>query len=452
MTDHLPELQIAFERIQSALQDEKYEQALDLFNSLVPGDQVDLFNQLEEDQQSALLARLGVDATADLFDRLDDSDTLDAAENLPIELLADILEEMQPDEAADLLGDLPPEQASQALDEMEDSEDVLPLLGFPDETAGGRMTTEFIAMRRQTTVQQALDFLRQVSPDHEVPYYIFVVDREKRLVGVLGLRELVISSPDTRMEDIMDADVLYIEAGVDQEEVARQMTRHDLSAIPVVDQQRRMLGVITHDDILDVLSEEATEDIYLLASVGNSDLEPDSPVSDHLRGRLPWLYVNTITALIAAWVISNFENIIAQVAALAVFTSVVSGLGGNAGSQTVALIVRSLALGKTSPAKLKQVLGREFLIGLLQGVSVGIVVGIGVYLWRGNAYLGLVVGLALWANLIVAGLAGALIPLGLGRMGMDPALASTVFVTAISDSLGFLIFLSLAAFFLNHLL
>jgi magnesium transporter len=250
----------------------------------------------------------------------------------------------------------------------------------------------------------------------------------------------------------MDADVLYVEAGLDQEEVARQMTRHDLSAIPVVDNQRHMLGVITHDDILDVLAEEATEDIYLLASVGNSELEPDSPIRSQLRGRLPWLYVNTITALIAAWVISNFEDIIAQVAALAVFTSVVSGLGGNAGSQTVAMIVRSLALGKTTTDKIKGVLAREMLIGMLQGVAVGAVVAVGVYLWRGNPYLGLVVGLALWANLIVAGFAGALIPLGLGRLGMDPALASSVFVTAITDSIGFLIFLALAAQFLRHLL
>jgi magnesium transporter len=450
--DQVPELQIALERIQSALQEPKLDQALEIFNDLALGDQVEIFNQLEEDHRRALIAELGVVATADLFDRLTDSDTLEAAENLPIGLLADILEEMQPDEAADLLGDLSPEQASQALDEMEDPEDVLPLLGYPDETAGGRMTTEYIAMRRHTRVSQALEFLREVSPDHEVPYYIFVLDREKRLVGVLGLRELVVSTPDTLVEDIMDLGVVYVEAGVDQEDVARQMARHEISAIPVVDQQRHMLGVITHDDIIDVISEEATEDIYLLASVGSNELEPDSPVGQHLRGRLPWLFVNTLTALLAAWVISNFEGMIAQLAVLAVFQSVVAGLGGNASSQTVALIVRSLALGKTSPSRIRKVLGREITVGILQGLAVGAVVALGVYLWRGNIYLGLVIGLALLANLVVAGVAGALIPLSLGRFGMDPALASSVLVTALTDSLGFLIFLSLAAYFLPRLL
>lgn len=450
--EQVPELQIALERLQSALQEPTLDQALEIFNDLALGDQVEVFNQLEDDERQALIAELGVEATADLFDRLTDSDTLDAAENLPIALLADILEEMQPDEAADLLGDLSPEQASQALDEMEDPEDVLPLLGYPDETAGGRMTTEYIAMRRHTRVSQALEFLREVSPDHEVPYYIFVLDREKRLVGVLGLRELVVSTPDTVVEDIMNTDVVYVEAGVDQEDVARQMARHEISAIPVVDQQRHMLGVITHDDIIDVISEEATEDIYLLASVGSNELEPDSPVGQHLRGRLPWLFVNTLTALLAAWVISNFEGMIAQLAVLAVFQSVVAGLGGNASSQTVALIVRSLALGKTSPSRIRKVLGREITVGLLQGLAVGTVVALGVYLWRGNIYLALVIGLALLANLVVAGVAGALIPLGLGRIGMDPALASSVIVTAFTDSLGFLIFLSLAAYFLPQLL
>jgi magnesium transporter len=301
-------------------------------------------------------------------------------------------------------------------------------------------------------VSQALEFLREVNPDHEVPYYIFVVDREKRLVGVLGLRELVVASPDTMVEDIMDPDVVYVESGVDQEDVARLMARHEISAIPVLDQQRHMLGVITHDDIIDVISEEATEDIYLLASVGSNELEPDSPVGQHLRGRLPWLFVNTLTALVAAWVISNFEGMIAQLAVLAVFQSVVAGLGGNASSQTVALIVRSLALGKTSPSRIRKVLGREITVGLLQGLAVGTVVALGVYLWRGNIYLGLVIGLALLANLVVAGVAGALIPLSLGRFGMDPALASSVLVTALTDSLGFLIFLSLAAYFLPRLL
>jgi len=451
MSEHVVDLQLAVERIKKVLEDGLHAPALAIFQELTLGDQAEAFNRLSEEEQAVLLPLLDVSATADLFDRLTDSETLEAAESLSLEKLADVLEEMQPDEAADLLGDLTPEQASLALEEMEDPEDVLPLLGFPDETAGGRMTTEYIAMRRHTRVDQALEFLRQVSPDHEVPYYIFVVDREKRLVGVLGLRELVISPKDARMEDIMDTEVVHVASGVDQEEVANLMGRHDLSAIPVVDASNHLIGVITHDDILDVLSEEATEDIYRLASVAGTDLEPDSPVRQHVRGRLPWLFLNTLTALFAAWVISNYEAIIAQVAALAVFQSVVAGMGGNASSQTVAVIVRSLALGKTDPSKAMAVLWQELKVGVLQGLAVGTLVALGVWLWRGNPYLGIVVGGALLANLIVAGLAGALIPLALKGIGQDPALSSSVLVTAVTDSLGFLIFLSLAAYFLPHL-
>ncbi len=452
MTDIFPSYQLALERIEKTLSEGKNKEGLQTFLYLPLGDQVAVFNLLDEEIQDFFVKQMDVDATADLFDRLTDADTLEAAENLSTKRLADVLDEMQPDEAADLLGDLPPEQAEQALEEMEESEEILPLLAYPDESAGGRMTTEFIAMQASTKVSQALEFLRHVSPDHEVPYYIFIVNKTNKLLGVLGLRELVVASPSTMIDEIMDAEVVHVEASLDQEEVANVMARFELSAIPVVDESEKMLGVITHDDVLDVLSEEATEDIYRLASVSSTELEPESPVRAHIRGRLPWLYLNTLTALFAAWVISNYEDIIAKVAMLAIFLSVVGGLGGNSSSQTVALMVRALALGKTSPRKIWNVLRRELAVGALQGLAVGGIVALGVWLWRGNPYMGLVVGLAIFANLIIAGLVGAFIPLALEKLGQDPALASTVLVTTITDSLGFLIFLTLAGYYLPQLL
>jgi magnesium transporter len=438
-------------QIRSALENEDFKEAIETFLEPVPGDQVEVFNLLEDEEQSTLLEHLNIEATADLFDRLEDSETLEAAEGLPIDRLADILEEMQPDEAADLLGDLPPEQASLALEEMEDIEDVLPLLEFPDQTAGGRMTTAYISVRRQTTSGMTIEFLRHVQPDDEVPYYIFVTDMDNCLVGVVGLRELVVADPEITIEKIMDSEVIYVNQNMDQEIVAQVMTRYDLSALPVVNDQQRLVGVITHDDILDVLAEEATEDVYRLASVGDTELEPESNIREHLKGRLPWLYVNTITAMFAAWVISNFEGIIAQVAVLAVFQSVVAGLGGNASTQTIALIIRAIAIGKLAPNRLFHVLGREFLVAILQGFSVALVVGLGVYFWRGNIYLAIVLGAAIIGNLIVAGIVGTLIPLGLKALKQDPAMASPVLVTACTDSLGFLIFLSLATYFLTKL-
>ena len=241
------------------------------------------------------------------MEELEDEIVLEAIESLSTERLADVLDEMEPDEAADLLGDLPPEQASEALANMEDADEVIPLLGYPDETAGGLMTTSFIALRRHTTAEQAIQFLRQVSPETEIPYYLYVIDRSTRLIGLVGLRELVIAEPSTTMEDIMDHEVVFVASGTDQEEVARIMTRYDLAAVPVVDPQRRLVGVITYDDILEVLENEATEDVYRLANVGDTDLDPRSPISEQLKGRLPWIYLNTATALFASWVISNYE-------------------------------------------------------------------------------------------------------------------------------------------------
>ena len=447
MTDpHLLELTI--EHIREALQTRHFDRATDAILGLHPADQAEVFNALDDKEQGILLQHLDIPATADLFDELEDEDTLEAAENLTPERLADVLNEMAPDEAADLLGDLPPEQADEALAQMDDPEDVIPLLGYPDETAGGRMTTAFIGLRPQITAEAAIQFLRDASLENDVPYYLFVVDQEECLIGVTGLRELVIANPQASMGDIMDPNVIHVAADADQEEAARIMTRYDLSALPVVDEQGQMVGVITHDDILDVLEDEATEDIYRLASVADTDLEPDSAIYEQLRGRLPWLLLNTGTALFASWVISNFGDLFVQVAVLAFFQSVVAGQGGNAASQNVAMIVRALALGKVAHKQIWPIFLRQLSVSLVQGCIIGLLVGLGVGLWQQNPYLGLVLGLALVGNMLVAGIVGTLAPLALKSLGQDPALASTVLVTAATDSLGFLIFLSLAKVFL----
>lgn len=439
-------------QIQSAIVEHQYQNAINIFRDLHPGDQVEVFDMLDSDEKSEILSRLDVSETAQLFTRQEDNETLEAAEGLSIERLADVLDEMAPDEAADLLLDLPPHQAAEAIEQMEDFKDILPLLEYPDETAGGRMTTEFLSISDQATSAEVMDYLRTIHPDSRVPYYIFVIDQNKKLVGVTGLRELVVSSPQTTVKNFMNPEVISVNTWMDQEEVSRIMVEYDLSALPVVNEEKQLVGVITHDDILDVIQEEATEDIYRLASVSDFELEPDSPIRDQLQGRLPWLFLNTLTALFASWVISHFEAIIAQVAVLAVFQSVVAGQGGNAASQSVAMFVRALALGNVPRGQTLSLLFRQMVVGLFQGVAVGIVVGIGVTIWKGNPYLGMVLGLALIGNLILAGIVGTLIPLGLRAIGQDPAMASSVLVTAATDSLGFFIFLSLAKHFFANLI
>lgn len=439
------------EAIRSSIKNKQFNKAIIDFKILHPGDQVELFELLDNEEQNYLISHLDVSATAILFSHQEDDETLQAAEVLSIDRLADVLEEMEPDEAADLLGDLPADQAAEALEKMEDTDDVLELLKYPDETAGGRMTTDFISLSINATNSEAIEILRQLEPDSEVPYYIFVTEKN-RLAGILGLRELVVSPPDTKIKEYIETAVIHVRDWMDQEEVAQIMVTYDLATLPVINEDHELVGVITHDDILDVLQEEATEDIYRLASVSDAALEPDSPIKEQLKGRLPWLFLNTLTALFASWIISNFEDIIAQVAVLAVFQSVVTGQGGNAASQGVAMFVRTMALGNIPPGKTMSLLFRQMLVGLIQGIAVGIVVGVGVYFWKGNIYLGLILGLALVGNMVLAGIVSTLIPMGLNSIGQDPALASSVLVTAVTDSLGFFIFLSLANLFIGHLI
>jgi magnesium transporter len=450
MTDQNDPIDFATDLIRRALEGQPDEETLAGLADLHPADLAEVFEQLDEDEQDQLIQLLDVPTTADLLEELDDDETLEAIEDLTPGRLADLLDEMEPDEAADILGDLPRAQAEVVLGQMEDADEVRPLLGYPDETAGGLMTTSFVALRRQTTAEQAIQFIREVSPTSDIPYYLYVVDRLQKLTGVIGFRELVIASPDTTMQEIMDPDVITVAVGVDQEEVARLMSRYSLAAIPVVDANERLVGVITHDDILEVIEEEATEDIYRLANVSDTELEPNSPLVEQVRGRLPWLFLNMLTALFASWVVSNFESLIGEIAILAAFQSVVAGLGGNSGSQNIVMVVRALALGRMDNKKIWEVLGRQVLVGLIQGLMVGSVVAVVITLLRGDFHLGLILLLAMTANMVVAAVVGTLVPLFLAKIGKDPAVASTILLTAATDSFGFFIFLTLASIFVRY--
>jgi len=434
--------------LEESIENGNYEVVLEIIRSLHPADQAKVFNELNQEKQDELLQKLEISEIADIFDELDDKQTLIAARNLPLPFLADIIDDMDPDEAADLLGDLPGQEVRKTISLLEEPEEILPLLRYPDETAGGRMTTDFLVLGPEDTAEGAIQYLRTTGWETDIPYYLFVVNQEKELLGVMGLRELVCADPDQEINEIMSSHVVSVQAMDDQEKAAGVMKHYDLSALPVLNNKEQLVGVISHDDILDVLADETTEDIYRLASVSDSALEPDSKLFLQLKGRLPWLLLNTITALIGSWVISNFGDLFVKVAVLAFFQSVVAAQGGNAASQNVAMIVRSLALGKVEPKKVWPILFRQVTVGLLLGIVIGVIVGVGVGYWQSNPYLGFVLGLALLGNMLVASIVGTLAPLILEFAGQDPALASSVLVTAITDIIGFLIFLSLASLFL----
>jgi magnesium transporter len=300
------------------------------------------------------------------------------------------------------------------------------------------------------TVQDALAALRAWGPDEAITYYLFVVDRDKVLRGVVPLRKLITADPNATLESIMDTDVISVHAHTDQEEAAQLMTRYSLLALPVVDDAGRLLGMITHDDLVEVIEEEATEDIYRLGGLSEEE-RVFGPVRTSVRRRLPWLYVNTLTAFLAAGVISQFQDTIERVAILAAFQAIVAGQGGNAGTQTMTVMVRGLALGEVELRDVWHALLKEVSVGLINGVAVGLVVGAIASLLHGNPLLGVIIGLAMIGNMIMAGMAGALVPMILKRLKIDPALASGIVVTAITDVTGFALFLGLATLLIQWL-
>ena len=445
------DVDIILEQVREALAEEDWNQAVALVEALRPPDQAELFGDLPPTEQDQLLPRLDLEDSADILEELEEEEAAEVAARLTAGELARILDEMEPDEAADLLGDIAPEQAAEVLAVMEEPEEVRPLLVHADESAGGLMTSANITLHREMTAQQAIAHLRVLSPESEAVYYLFVVDQDVRLVGVVSLLQLVVVPSETRIEDIMDPDVIHVQADADQEEAAHLMSRYDLLALPVVDVERRLLGLITHDDLVEVLEEEATEDIYRLGGV-LEEQPPDVPVPAALRSRLPWLVLNLGTALASATILSLFEGTIASVAVLAAFFPIVAGVSGSAGTQTLTVTVRGLALGELSPRDGLRALGRETLIGLANGLAVGCLVALIALVWKGTAMLGLVVGIATLLNMVGAGIAGALVPLIMQLLHVDPALGSPILVTTITDTSGYFIYLGLATLVLTRLI
>ena len=441
----------ALEQVREALSKGDWSQAVALVEALRPPDQADLFGELPPTEQDQLLPRLDLEDSADILEELEEEEAAEIAARLKTEELARILDEMEPDEAADLLGDIAPERAVAVLAAMEEPEQVRPLLIHADESAGGLMTSAKVMLHKEMTAEAAIAYLRAVAPESENVYYLFVVDQDIRLVGVVSLRQLVVVPPWTRVEEIMDPEIIQVRADADQEEAARLMSRYDLLALPVVDHAGRLLGLITHDDLVEVLEEEATEDIYRLGGVLDEQ-PPDVPIPAALRTRLPWLVLNLGTALASATVLSLFENTIASVAIIAAFFPIVAGVSGSAGTQTLTVTVRGLALGEINVRDGFRTLGREMLIGMANGIAVGGLIAIIALAWKGTPMLGIVVGLATLLNMVGAGIAGALVPVLMQVLKVDPALASPILVTTITDTCGYFIYLGLATMVLTRLI
>src|SRR3954470_6338384 len=369
-----------------------------------------------------------------------------------VEEIGKLLQDLPSDDAAALIDYLPEELSAAVLELVQKRPaggDVGELLEYEEQTAGRIMNPKVFALAEDMTAGESIVAL-QGSRDVEVVFYLYVIDVRRHLVGVVSLRRLLLVAPDTPLKRIMTTDLISVRADMDQEEVARQVASYNLLAIPVVDEENKLVGVITVDDVIDVIKDEATEDVYRLAGVAGDD-RVFSPATDSLRKRVPWLQVNLVTAFIAASVVALFEGRIQQAPALAVFMPVVAGMGGNAATQTLTVIVRGIALGELTWANTRKALFKEAVVGIGNGFACGIVGALVVWAWKGNPWLGMILGAAMVINMFVAATAGTLIPLSLRALKIDPALASSVFITTLTDVFGFASFLGLGTLFLRFL-
>ena len=413
---------------------------------------IDVAIALEEFEDTEILSftdRIDAEHMAQVFEQADEDLQFRIAELLGVDNMLKLFQYMSKDDIADILGEMPINMRKKILNMMKrkDTLEIQNLLLYEDDTAGGLMTTEYIALNGKWTVGKALDKIKEIAPKTEVIETIFVLNGRKELIGTADLRDILVEKNDTLLEEIMYDNIVSVPAEMDQEEVSHIVSKYDLKVVPVINRKNSLLGIITVDDIIDVLFEEQTEDILRMAGVGTEE-DVDNSVLKSVKMRLPWLMVNLVTAFLSSTVISIFEGTIAQVTALAAAMPIVAALGGNTGNQTLSLVIRKITLGELSLKEDWRLVTKEISLAFVNGAIMGLIAGTVMGLRYGNFYLGVVMLMAMLVNITVAGISGFFIPLILKALKIDPALASSIFLTATTDICGYLAFLGLARIFL----
>jgi len=411
-----------------------------------------VFRTLSLPNQHELLDMIeDVNQKGDLFSELDEDTFLALHESMELDALVEILENMPTDDAADLLGRLPDEKSNTILERMkkEGSEEIEGLLHYDDDTAGGIMVPEFIALKEDTTAREAIESLQKEHLDVEMPFYLYAVDEYGKLVGVSSLRQLVVVPPETPLKDFMTTDVFSVLTSMDQEEVAKIVARYDILAVPVVNETNQIVGIVTVDDVIDIFREEATEDILKMAGVGGEEFVETQSVIRSTRIRLPWLFASCIGGIIAFFIIGHFEGSLKKLAYLAAFIPVILGMGGNIGTQTSTIVVRGLATGRLNIRDTWSVVLKELAIGFILGMVYGFLVGLVAQLRYSTFQVAISVGFAVISSMSVAALVGSLVPMGFARINVDPAVATGPFVTTAIDIVSVYFYFQIATAFLG---
>lgn len=438
-------IDFVLDRVQKALERDDLNSAIQILETLRAPDQAEVFNELDDADKIVLLPQLNPSTSADILEDLEDEEAAELVSALPSNDAILIVSEMEPDEAADLLGDMDSAQAETILAGLENPEEVRPLLLHLDDSAGGLMTSEFLALRRRMTAGEAIEAIRQWQPETEAAYHLFVVDGQEKLVGVVSMRQLIVANPRSLLADFMETQVISVPAGTDQEECARIMKRYDLLALPVVNGENRLLGVITIDDVIDVMEEEATEDIQRLGGAQPLD-QPylSTRITAVTRKRIGWLLLLFVTESLTGTVLRYFEGELQSVVALAFFVPLLIGTGGNAGSQTTSTIIRALAVGDIDLEDALRSLWHEIRVGLLLGIGMAVIAYLRALTWGSSAGLALTVSLAIFTIVLWANGLGAMLPILAARLGIDPTVVSGPVMSTLVDATGLFIYFTVA--------
>lgn len=416
-----------------------------LIDPLHAADKADFMKRISQHETATLVELLSDDFDAEILAYLDDDVRETVVAHLSAEIFAASLPELDSDDVVTIAEELEPEERDEALAALSETDRVLveQSLGFPEDSAGRMMQREMVVVAPFWTVGQTIDFLRAAEVQNDDFNVIMVTDINGHYVGEVRLNRLLCSQRPKRISEIMVTEIQPIPATIDQEEVALLFRRYGMVTSGVVDQDGRLLGIITIDDILDVIDEEAEEDLMALAGVSDGSIR--SSILETFKDRAPWLFVNLLTAVLASVVIGLFEGALEKIVALAILMPIVASMGGNAGTQTVTVAVRAIAMREFSPRTAISFGLREFYVGVINGVMFAVVTACLSFIWFGAIDIALVLGVAMFANIVVAAISGTLVPLLLIKLGADPATASSVFITTITDVVGFLVFLGLAA-------
>lgn len=420
-------------------------------------DIAEILSNFDDSQKEILLKFIPKNRVHEVLEEVD-ADTFSSLITLfQKEQKSKILEDMADDDIVDLLNDLTEQKRKEIINLLtkDSAEDVKELLIYEEDTAGGIMTKDFVVLRKDLTIEKAIDMLRKEAPDAESIYYVFVIDKDEKLSGVISLRDLIVAKPDSKVEEIMDDKVISVNVYDDQELVAKVVSKYDLLAVPVVDNDNRMIGLVTVDDVIDVLEEEATEDILKFSGSSGTEYYEEDALKNRIlisvKARLPWLIITIFGGLITAQIIGHYKYILDINTSIALFMPILGGMGGNVGTQSSTLTVRSIAMGHIYGKEVLKTITHEISVGIVVGIISSIIAGAAAVLLHGNPMLALIVGASMFVNIVTAAAIGTLVPLIFNEIGIDPAVASAPFITTTIDITGITIYYTLATMMISKL-